>query len=58
MKPRWFRAYGVEDQGYVDVETEANVVCEFAGLNLPGLLQTEAYMRTLLKRAAAEHPRN
>jgi transcriptional regulator with XRE-family HTH domain len=48
MKPRWFRAYGVEDQGYVDVETEANVVCEFAGLNLPGLLQTEAYMRAIL----------
>ncbi|CRK61789.1 Putative DNA-binding protein in cluster with Type I restriction-modification system [Alloactinosynnema sp. L-07] len=49
MKPRWFRAYGVEDHGYVDVETEASVVCEFAGLNLPGLLQTEPYMRALLK---------
>ncbi len=49
MKPRWFRAYGVEDQGYVDVETEASVVCEFAGLNLPGLLQTEPYVRALMK---------
>lgn len=49
MKPRWFRAYGVEDHGYVDVETEASVVCEFAGLNMPGLLQTEPYMRDLLK---------
>lgn len=56
MKPRWFRAYGVEDQGYVDVETEANVVCEFAGLNLPGLLQTEAYMRALLKTGRSRTP--
>lgn len=48
MKPRWFRAYGVEDHGYVDVETEASVVSEFAALGLPGLLQTESYMRALL----------
>ena len=33
--------------GYVDVETEASVVRELALLPLPGLLQTEAYMRAL-----------
>ncbi len=42
LKPQWFRSYGVEDLGYVDVETYAASVKEFSGLNLPGLLQTEA----------------
>jgi transcriptional regulator with XRE-family HTH domain len=27
MKPPWFRAYGIEDAGYVDVETYAASVC-------------------------------
>lgn len=49
-KPQWFRAYGVEDLGYVDVETHAVSVQEFPGLNLPGLLQTEAYIRAMLER--------
>ncbi len=49
-KPQWFRAYGVEDLGYVDVETHAASVQEFPGLNLPGLLQTEAYIRAMLER--------
>lgn len=44
-KPPWFRAYGVEDLGYVDVETYAASVREFSGLKLPGLLHTEAYIR-------------
>ncbi len=46
-KPLWFRAYGVTDLGYVDVETFATEVKEFPGLNLPGLLQTETYIRAL-----------
>lgn len=47
-KKGWWRAYGVADLGYVDVETEAVTVREFAGLNIPGLLQTEDYVRALL----------
>ncbi|HEV8559706.1 MAG TPA: helix-turn-helix transcriptional regulator [Actinophytocola sp.] len=47
LRPQWFRHYRPEDMGYVDLETEACAVCEFAVLNLPGLLQTEAYMREL-----------
>lgn len=46
-KPPWFRAYGVEDLGYVDVETYAASVREFSGLQLPGLLHTEVYIRAL-----------
>jgi transcriptional regulator with XRE-family HTH domain len=49
-KPLWFRAYGVSDMGYVDVETFAVTVKEFSGLNLPGLLQTEDYVRAMLAR--------
>jgi transcriptional regulator with XRE-family HTH domain len=47
-KPLWFRAYGISDMGYVDVETFAVAVKEFPGLNLPGLLQTEDYVRAML----------
>ncbi|GAB1511916.1 helix-turn-helix transcriptional regulator [Actinophytocola sp. KF-1] len=57
-KPPWFRAYGVKDLGYVDVETYAASVKEFSGLMLPGLLHTEDYMRALFahsrRRRSAE----
>jgi transcriptional regulator with XRE-family HTH domain len=47
-KPPWFRAYGIKDAGYVDVETYASSVKEFSGLMLPGLLHTEAYIQSLI----------
>lgn len=50
LKPQWFRSFGVEDRGYVDVETYAALVKEFQALTLPGLLQTESYIRALLER--------
>lgn len=58
----WWRAYGIEDLGYVDVETEASSVLEFSGLNIPGLLQTEAYARAQFRsgrrRTAEEFERD
>ena len=61
-KPPWFRAYGIEDLGYVDVETYAASVKEFSGLKLPGLLHTEAYIRALFahsrRRRTAEQLHN
>lgn len=61
-KPPWFRAYGTEDMGYVDVETHAASVKEFSGLKLPGLLHTEAYIRALFahsrRRRSPEQLRN
>ena len=39
----WFNAYGLKDMGYV--ENEATRVCEYACQIVPGLLQTDAYMR-------------
>jgi hypothetical protein len=49
-KPLWFRAYGITDMGYVDVETFAVSVKEFPGLNLPGLFQAEDYIRAMLRQ--------
>ena len=49
LKPLWFNAYGLKDMGYVDVENEAGRVCEYACQLLPGLLQTEAYVRALFE---------
>jgi len=59
LKPGWWVSYGIKDMGYVDVETEAAVVRELTLLHLPGLLQTENYMRALfevhqLKRSKTE----
>ncbi|WP_232376341.1 DUF5753 domain-containing protein [Amycolatopsis aidingensis] len=45
----WWKIYDVHDQGYIGMETEAVEVCEFQLSHLPGLLQTESYMRTLFE---------
>jgi DNA-binding XRE family transcriptional regulator len=52
LKPGWFQEFSLADSGYVDVETEAVQVHEFGGLNVPGLLQTEPYMRALFTESA------
>ena len=44
-KPSWFTMYGVQDMGYTDAETEACRVLTYAGMQLPGLLHTESYIR-------------
>lgn len=43
----WWRAYGVQDRGYVDLETEASQVLNQQLLFIPGMLQTEEYMRAV-----------
>jgi transcriptional regulator with XRE-family HTH domain len=57
-KPKWFHAYGLKDMGYVDVETEASGVREYACQHIPGLLQTEAYIRAIFEgnRRRARRP--
>ncbi|WP_307868851.1 Scr1 family TA system antitoxin-like transcriptional regulator [Umezawaea beigongshangensis] len=54
LKPGWWVAHGVRDMGYLDLETEACLVREFAGLTVPGLLQTEPYVRALLSSGSLE----
>ncbi|WP_309110101.1 helix-turn-helix transcriptional regulator [Saccharothrix sp.] len=43
----WWTALGVEDQGYIDVESEAAEVRDVSLLLIPGLLQTADYTRAL-----------
>lgn len=44
-RPGWWTKYNIEDRGYIGMETEASQVREVTLVNIPGLLQTEAYMR-------------
>jgi transcriptional regulator with XRE-family HTH domain len=43
----WWRAYGLDDKGYVPLEAEATLVREATAAYVPGLLQTEAYARAV-----------
>lgn len=44
----WWRAYGLDDQGYVPLESEASTVRDYTVTYVPGLLQTADYARALL----------
>ena len=46
-RPGWWKKYGIEDRGFIDLETEASSELELSLVVIPGLLQTEAYMRAL-----------
>jgi transcriptional regulator with XRE-family HTH domain len=46
-RPGWWTKYGIDDRGYISTETEASTLRELAIINIPGLLQTEPYMRAL-----------
>ncbi|MET0236098.1 MAG: helix-turn-helix transcriptional regulator [Kibdelosporangium sp.] len=47
-KPPWFRAFGVKGSGKIlGVETAATEASEYSVQVIPGLLQTESYMRAL-----------
>lgn len=49
LKPSWYSTYGLKDMGYVDVEQEAAQVSEYACQVVPGLLQTEDYVRAVIE---------
>lgn len=46
-RPGWWAQYNVGDRGFIGMETEASAVREFTLVHVPGLLQTEGYMRAL-----------
>jgi hypothetical protein len=58
----WWRTYGVDDHGYVSLEADATLVCDFTQCYVPGLLQTADYARELfhsaLDRRTPERLRN
>ncbi|QYN33191.1 helix-turn-helix domain-containing protein [Pseudonocardia sp. DSM 110487] len=45
----WWRAYGLDDRGYIPLEADASTVREFAASFVPGLLQTADYARVLFE---------
>ena len=46
-QPGWWRAYGVDDKGYVPLEADALLVRDYTLAYVPGLLQTADYARAL-----------
>jgi transcriptional regulator with XRE-family HTH domain len=52
----WWRAYGLDDQGYVPLEAEASAVREYSVGHVPGLLQTAEYARAVF--GAVQVPRS
>jgi transcriptional regulator with XRE-family HTH domain len=45
----WWRAYGLDDTGYVPLEAEATMVRDYTLGYVPGLLQTEDYALALFR---------
>jgi transcriptional regulator with XRE-family HTH domain len=48
----WWHAYGLDDRGYVSMENEACLVREFQLGFIPGLLQTDDYIRAVFAVSA------
>jgi transcriptional regulator with XRE-family HTH domain len=46
-EPGWWTAYGIRNRGYIGMETDAAAANEVTLMYVPGLLQTEDYMRAL-----------
>ncbi len=46
-KPGWWRRYGIDDRGFVPMETEAATEHELSLVHIPGLLQTEDYINAV-----------
>lgn len=47
----WWRDFGITNRGYVALEHDACLILNFEVDLIPGLLQTEAYMRLVLNKA-------
>lgn len=46
-RPGWWKRYNIDDRGFISMETEASSELELSLVHIPGLLQTEEYMRAL-----------
>ena len=56
-RPGWWKRFNIEDRGLIDMETEAAIELEFTLVNIPGLLQTEDYMRALFASGKLQRSR-
>lgn len=43
----WWTKYNIDGRGFIGMETEASTELEFSLVHIPGLLQTEDYMRVV-----------
>ena len=53
----WWHPYGLEDHGYISLEHDACMVRDFQLVHVPGLLQTEAYVRAAFAGARVQRSR-
>jgi transcriptional regulator with XRE-family HTH domain len=53
----WWHPYGLEDQGFISLENDACTVREFQLGYVPGLLQTEGYIRSVFAGARVQRSR-
>src|SRR5689334_3357555 len=53
----WWRAFGLDAQGYISLEHDASRVREFALAVIPGQLQIEQYTRNVFAGAAVKRSR-
>jgi transcriptional regulator with XRE-family HTH domain len=54
-KRRWYQDYNLNDQGYVGLEDEADVLREFHPLLIPGIFQTEDCARDVFSQTDVPH---
>lgn len=54
----WWRAFGLDDMGYVSVEHDAAMVRSFQDHFVPGLLQTEAYIRAVFAMSSVQRSKS
>jgi transcriptional regulator with XRE-family HTH domain len=57
LKPGWWHQYGIRDRGYIGFETDASAVYELSLMYIPGLLQTQDYVRALLSAGRLKRTR-
>ena len=55
--PGWWAAYGINDRGYIGMETDAGISDDFSLVYVPGLLQIEDYMRAIFNSRREKPPR-
>ncbi len=54
----WWHPYGVDDHGYISLEHDASVVRDFQFAHVPGLLQTESYVRAAFAGARVQRSKH
>jgi DNA-binding XRE family transcriptional regulator len=57
MVPGWWIPYGIKDRGFIGLETEAETALTSQLVYVPGLLQTEDYIRAVFNNGSVRWPK-